>query len=79
MAHIGHPLIGDGVYGSAFATKINTVPQDIGHTIKSLNRQALHAAILGFAHPVTGQTLRFESPLPPELADLATKLAPYAL
>ena len=78
MAHIGH-LIGDGVYGSAFATKINTVPQDIGHTIKSLNRQALHAAILGFAHPVTGQTLRFESPLPPELADLATKLAPYAL
>jgi 23S rRNA pseudouridine1911/1915/1917 synthase len=79
MAHIGHPLIGDSVYGSAFATKINTVPEGIRHTIKSLNRQALHAAILGFAHPITGETLKFESPLPPELASLATNLAPYAL
>lgn len=79
MAHIGHPLIGDGVYGASFATKINIVPEPIRQAITSLNRQALHAAVLGFAHPVTGQTLRFESPLPLELAELATKLAPYSL
>jgi 23S rRNA pseudouridine1911/1915/1917 synthase len=39
-----------------------------------LTRQALHAAVLGFAHPVTGQTLRFESPLPPDMAALQARL-----
>ena len=79
MAHIGHPLIGDGLYGAAFATKINTVPEPVRHAISALGRQALHAAVLGFAHPMSGETLRFESPLPPDLAGLATRLAPYSL
>jgi 23S rRNA pseudouridine1911/1915/1917 synthase len=35
-----------------------------------LTRQALHAAVLGFRHPVTGEALRFESPLPPDMARL---------
>ena len=35
-----------------------------------LTRQALHAAVLGFVHPVTGETLRFESPLPADMAQL---------
>ena len=39
-----------------------------------LKRQALHAAVLGFVHPVTGQALRFESPLPPDMAGLETRL-----
>lgn len=79
MAHIGHPLVGDAVYGAAFSTKINTVPDTVRTAIEALGRQALHAAVLGFAHPGTGDTLRFESPLPPDLAVLATKLAPNAL
>ena len=39
-----------------------------------LTRQALHAAVLGFVHPVTGETLRFESPLPDDMARLETAL-----
>lgn len=79
MAHIGHPLLGDGLYGAGFATKINKVPEPIQHAIKALNRQALHASVLGFAHPATGETLRFVSELPQDLANLATALAPYSL
>jgi 23S rRNA pseudouridine1911/1915/1917 synthase len=40
-----------------------------------LERQALHAAVLGFVHPVTGETLRFESPLPADMAALERALA----
>ena len=39
-----------------------------------LKRQALHAAVLGFVHPVTGQAVRFESPLPADMAQLQANL-----
>jgi 23S rRNA pseudouridine1911/1915/1917 synthase len=39
-----------------------------------LTRQALHAAVLGFVHPITGEALRFETPLPPDMAALETEL-----
>ena len=51
MAHIGHPLAGDPVYG----------PRSV---IRELQGQCLHAKELGFRHPVTGQEMRFDSPLP---------------
>ncbi len=51
MAHIGHPVAGDAVYG----------PRDC---IKKLAGQCLHAKTLGFTHPITGEAMRFESPLP---------------
>ena len=79
MAHIGHPLLGDQLYGASFATKINKVPEPVREALNALGRQALHAAILGFSHPATGETLRFSSPLPADLANLATALAPYSL
>ncbi|SDG54212.1 RluA family pseudouridine synthase [Pelagibacterium luteolum] len=75
MAHIGHPLIGDSLYGSGFMTKINTVSEETRDAILGLRRQALHAAVLGFAHPVSGETLRFESPLPADMKRLANALA----
>ena len=40
-----------------------------------LVRQALHAAVLGFRHPITGEQLRFETPLPPDMAALEAALA----
>jgi 23S rRNA pseudouridine1911/1915/1917 synthase len=43
-------------------------------TEAGLRRQALHAAVLGFRHPVTGEQLRFESPLPPDMAALQGRL-----
>jgi 23S rRNA pseudouridine1911/1915/1917 synthase len=58
LSSIGLAILGDPVYGGARAEGL-----ELG-----LRRQALHAALLGFAHPRSGEELRFESPLPPDLA-----------
>jgi 23S rRNA pseudouridine1911/1915/1917 synthase len=74
MSHIGHPLLGDQLYGSGFATKAVRLPEDAQAALATLGRQALHAAILGFEHPRSGEFLRFESPLPNDLAALIEAL-----
>ena len=74
MAHLGHPLLGDATYGSGFKTKANRLSEPQKEALKALNRQALHAAILGFEHPRSGEFLRFESPLPPDMAALLAAL-----
>jgi len=74
MAHIGHPLLGDAVYGSGFKTKSNRLSGAQQEALAHLGRQALHAAVLGFEHPRTGETLHFESPLPADLEALLTAL-----
>ena len=74
LAHRGHPLLGDGVYGAAFRTKAAKLPEGARTALAALGRQALHAELLGFAHPRSGETLRFESPLPPEMAALKAAL-----
>ncbi len=71
MSHIGHPLLGDQDYGKHYQTKVNVLSPKTKTAVENLNRQALHARLLGFAHPVTGEHLRFEAPLP---ADLETVL-----
>jgi len=58
MAHIGHPIVGDAVYGGARTTDI------------VVDRPLLHAYKLGFAHPRTGQRLEFEAPIPADIAKL---------
>lgn len=70
MAHIGHPLIGDGDYGRAFRTKANALPAPLAGLVERFPRQALHARLLGFRHPATGEIMRFEAPLPDDLAEL---------
>ncbi len=74
LAHIGHPLLGDPTYGSHFAASARRLPQEAQAALEKLGRQALHATFLGFEHPITGRTLKFESPLPPELAALRDAL-----
>ncbi len=76
MSHIGHPLVADPLYASGYATKANRLPDDLKTIVQGLGRQALHAAELGFEHPVTGEEMTFEAPLPPDLAGLAKALAP---
>ncbi len=63
MAHIGHPLIGDPLYG-------RRPKKSMAAERKAFSRQALHAAVLGFIHPMTGQKLRFESPIPGDMQEL---------
>jgi 23S rRNA pseudouridine1911/1915/1917 synthase len=69
MASIGHPLLGDPVYGKT--------PAPLRPLLKSLDfsRQALHAAVLGFIHPLTGDKLRFSSDLPPDMKELIDQTA----
>ena len=74
MAHLGHPLLGDATYGAGFKTKANRLPAPAQEALAALGRQALHAAVLGFAHPSTGEPLRFESGPPPDLARLMQSL-----
>jgi 23S rRNA pseudouridine1911/1915/1917 synthase len=64
MAFAGHPLVGDGVYGRRRGPGL----------LGSFPRQALHAATLGFVHPVTGAALRFDSPLPADFQALLEAL-----
>lgn len=74
MAHIGHPLLGDEVYGSGFRTAARKLDSEAREALNQLKRQALHATTLGFEHPLTGQPLRFESPAPDDFATLLTAL-----
>jgi len=74
MAHAGHPLLGDGVYGAGFKTKANRLTETQRAALADLGRQALHAAVLGFDHPRTGEALRFESPLPADMRALLDAL-----
>ena len=74
MASIGHPLLGDSVYGSGFKTKAALLGPRALAALEALGRQALHAAVLGFDHPVTGETLRFESALPKDFERLLKAL-----
>ena len=70
MAHIGHPLLGDSLYGAGFAASRSRLDDRARAALDALARQALHAAVLGFRHPVTGEDLRFDRPLPPDMAAL---------
>jgi len=75
LAHRGHPLLGDPVYGGAFRTKAARLSSPARDALTALGRQALHAELLGFSHPRTGATLRFESAIPPDIAALVEALA----
>ncbi|MEO9527628.1 RluA family pseudouridine synthase [Roseibium sp.] len=77
MTHIGHPLIGDDDYGSGFKTKINRLEDPLKSLIRDFGRQALHAGLLAFEHPSTGETLRFESPYPADFAKLLSGLQKF--
>lgn len=76
MAHIGHPVLGDPVYGTGFKTSIDTLPEAAADRLRHLGRQALHAAELGFEHPVTGRAMLFRSGLPADMAGLIGALEP---
>ena len=70
LASIGNPVVGDRTYGSGFATKATLLPEPARTLATGLTRQALHAYLLGFAHPETGREMVFESRLPDDMAAL---------
>jgi len=75
MAHMGHSVLGDPLYATGFKSKAARLPSEAQANLDALSRQALHAAVLGFPHPVTAVPMRFESPLPQALQRLRDALA----
>ncbi|NMM43139.1 RluA family pseudouridine synthase [Rhodospirillaceae bacterium KN72] len=74
MSHIGHPLVGDPLYGKASRTRRAALTKPFREAVDAFPRQALHAGVLGFRHPVTGQDLHFVSPPPPDFDGLMSQL-----
>ncbi len=75
LAAIGHPLIGDSTYGKVTPARRAKLPAAAAEFARHFPRQALHAAVLGFAHPRTGKPMRWETPLPADLLELKKRLA----
>jgi 23S rRNA pseudouridine1911/1915/1917 synthase len=73
MAYVKHPLIGDPLYGGSFKLP-KAATEDLTATLRGFKRQALHAEKLSFVHPVSGETLSFESPLPQDMINLMASL-----
>jgi 23S rRNA pseudouridine1911/1915/1917 synthase len=74
LASIGHPLLGDDVYGPGFKTKANQLGPEAQKALAALGRQALHAYLLAIEHPSQGKDLEFRSELPDDLRRLRHSL-----
>jgi 23S rRNA pseudouridine1911/1915/1917 synthase len=70
MAHAGHSLIGDQTYGGKRKLSAKALPEVALQAVADFPRQALHAAVLGFEHPISGDQMRFEAELPADMAAL---------
>jgi 23S rRNA pseudouridine1911/1915/1917 synthase len=74
LAHVGHPLLGDAVYGPHFKTKASQLGVESQAALSALSRQALHAYLLVLQHPLSGEIMHWESALPQNLLTLELKL-----
>jgi len=70
MASLGHPVLGDPQYSRARRGRVSDLPDNLRHAIDEFKRQALHAAELGFRHPMDGRDLNFQSQLPNDMQAL---------
>jgi 23S rRNA pseudouridine1911/1915/1917 synthase len=78
LAAMGHPLIGDRTYGAGFLTKTAILPLPARTLAADFPRQALHAFLLGFEHPVSREEMHFEAPLPKDMKTLTDALKAIA-
>jgi 23S rRNA pseudouridine1911/1915/1917 synthase len=74
LSHLGHPIVGDPVYLKRVPASARALPAPARDALLAFPRQALHAESLGFPHPITGENLRFNAPLPQDFKDLVTLL-----
>jgi len=74
LSHIGHPVIGDPVYGRITQKRLGSLPDAAREAVKNLGRQALHAQLIGFVHPRSKKRVKFESKLPADINDLLIHL-----
>ncbi len=94
MSSLGHPVVGDALYGAPRELRMTASGRAAANRLRSsatvlaaqpvpvvlaLDRNFLHAAQIEFAHPKTGAPLAFKAPLPGELEDFLSQLAPEAV
>ncbi|MEP4194078.1 MAG: RluA family pseudouridine synthase [Aliishimia sp.] len=70
LSHCGHGLIGDPTYGGRRKLAKDALSEDAVMALAGFNRQALHAAVLGFTHPISGEDMRFEANLPSDFESI---------
>lgn len=75
LASIGHPVIGDPVYGRATAARLGRLGHAARAAVEAFGRQALHARQLGLRHPRTGEALSWTAELPTDMAELVRLLS----
>ncbi|MBL4612627.1 MAG: RluA family pseudouridine synthase [Emcibacter sp.] len=74
MSYIRHPLVGDPFYGKGGPMQSKNFSEAAQDAINDFKRQALHAYVIGFKHPVTGEDLKFEAELPNDMKRLISAL-----
>ncbi len=74
LTHIGHPLIGDPLYGRARVARLGALAAEKAALVRAFSRQALHARQLGFDHPQTSERLNFETEMPNDMKSLCETL-----
>lgn len=74
MAHIGHPVVGDPVYGRKTFRRVRGEPEGLRAVLGGMRRQSLHAHLLGFEHPCSKNRLVFESKIPDDIKGLLNEL-----
>ena len=74
MAHLGHALIGDATYGRRKKISNKALNEDGFNSVNEFQRQALHASVLGFIHPLTGKQMKFSVDMPSDMQNLALGL-----
>ena len=74
LAHAGHTLVGDPTYGGRRKLPLGAITDSAAAMVRDFPRQALHAQVLGFVHPVSGELLRFEAAIPADMAQLIATL-----
>lgn len=74
MSHLGHPLVGDPEYSGSYRTKSNRLDPETKAVVDAFPRQALHAFLLCFEHPTTGEIMEFETDLPDDMQALIEAL-----
>jgi len=74
LAALGHPIVGDRVYGGVRTRRSASVPASVATALDACPRQALHAEAITFAHPVSGARIEVRAPLPPDLSRLLESL-----
>ncbi len=74
LTHAGHALVGDSTYGGRRKLAAKDLPEGAVEAVREFPRQALHAATLGFIHPVSGEMMQFEAPLPDDMGKLLALL-----